>query len=164
MWADKAVSSVLQKISKFVNISISYSLSISLTTTMKLSQEDREVSTRQAQTTTNIRGVEGKRTYLQRQILLGIRCHGCTALLAVGMICTTRGSTPESWNEILGPWRSTGCIILLSSFQLNSKAGKKKEKKKFKLEKFSHSFMEEPILLKVWPSGSRAGMCVSAVL
>jgi len=89
----------------------------------------RDVSTSQAQATPNVRGVEGRRTQLHGQILVGIRSHGCAALSAAGLICTTRGSTPEGWNETLGQCRSTGCITLPPSFQLNSKIGKKKGKK-----------------------------------
>lgn len=129
IWADEPVSSALQKMGEFFNISNSYSPSISLTTTMNLCHKDRGVY---KASTGNTRCEEGwgEEDMAAWANLAGIGCYSCAALLASGMICNTSRSTPGGWNETLGSCRSTGCITLLSSFQINSKAEKKKEKKK----------------------------------
>lgn len=95
MWADKQVSSALQKMGKFFNIPSSCSLSIRLTIAW-ITATSREVSTTQAQAKPEVRRVEGKRTLLHGQILVGMRLHSYTALSAAGVICTTRRSTPNA--------------------------------------------------------------------
>lgn len=142
---------------KFFNISNSYSPSISLTTTMNLCHKERGVY-KASTGNTRCEGRWGEEDTAAWVNLVGIGCYSC-ALLAAEMICSTRGSTPGGWNETLGPCRSTGCITILPSFQPNSKAGKKKEKKKFNFKKIFPIPSRKNIS---WRFGPEA--CVSAVL
>lgn len=153
IWADKPVSSALQKMGEFFNISNSYSPSISLTTPW-ISATRTEVSTRQAQATPDVRRVEGKRTWLHGQMWL---VSDATAVLLCWHLewSVTPAHLPQEVGmRPLAPAdpQAVSPFYLLSRQTVRQE--RKRKKKSLIFKNLPHSFMEGHIL-KVWPWGTR---------